>query len=52
MIGLAKRAIERSFPELDEIGRRVKFVEVHYGRNLAERVERDLRRRAEADARA
>ena len=33
---LARRAIERSFPEQTDAERTVRFVEVHYGRPLAE----------------
>ena len=33
---LARRAIERSFPDLTDVERSVRFVEVHYGRHLAE----------------
>lgn len=41
-LGLAHRAIERAFPDLDEWQRRVKFVEVHYGAELADRYRRWL----------
>lgn len=37
-IALSRRAIRRSFPELDEAEQRLKFVEIHYGAALAERV--------------
>ena len=33
---LARRAIERSFPNLTHAERSVRFVEIHYGRDLAE----------------
>jgi len=39
---LAHRAIERAYPELSAWARRVKFVEVHYGADLARRFERWL----------
>lgn len=39
---LAHRAIERAYPELSPWARRVKFVEVHYGTELARRFERWL----------
>ena len=39
---LAHRAIERAYPELGPWARRVKFVEVHYGAELARRFERWL----------
>jgi len=39
---LAHRAIERAYPELGPWARRVKFVEVHYGIELAGRFERWL----------
>jgi hypothetical protein len=39
---LAHRAIECAYPELSPWARRVKFVEVHYGAELARRFERWL----------
>ncbi len=42
---LARRAIERAHPELDKIGRDVEFVRVHYGVELAARLETWLRAR-------
>lgn len=42
---LAERAIAEAFPELGEWDRKLKFVEIHYGRDLAARVARDLERR-------
>jgi hypothetical protein len=39
---LAHRAIERAYPELGLWARRVKFVEVHYGAELAQRFARWL----------
>jgi hypothetical protein len=39
---LAHRAIARAYPELSPWARRVKFVEVHYGAELAGRFERWL----------
>lgn len=38
-IALAHRAIDRAFPELDRAHRRLKFVELHYGADLARRLE-------------
>ena len=38
----AHRAIERAYPELSPWARRVKFVEIHYGAELARRFERWL----------
>ena len=38
-IALSRRAIARNFPELDEHQRRLKFVELHYGAELARRLE-------------
>ena len=45
VIEWARDAIATSFPHLDDIGRRVKFIEVHHGSELAARVERALRAR-------
>lgn len=42
---LARRAIAEAFPDLDQWGQRVKFIEVHHGRVLAARFERYLERR-------
>ena len=39
---LAHRAIERAYPELGPWARGVKFVEIHYGAELARRFERWL----------
>lgn len=39
------RALERAFPSLSEWERKLKFVEVHYGADLAGRMRRDLVRR-------
>jgi hypothetical protein len=39
-IELARRAIERAYPELSPWAQRVKFVEVHYGAELARKFER------------
>ena len=41
-LDLAHRAIERAYPELGPWARGVKFVEVHYGAELARRFERWL----------
>lgn len=35
VIGLARRAIRRSVPALDEQGLALRFVEIHYGPGLA-----------------
>lgn len=44
-IALSRRAIERAFPELDTLHRQLKFVELHYGIELAQRLEVWLRAR-------
>lgn len=41
-LDLAHRAIERAYPELSPWARKVKFVEIHYGAELAQRFERWL----------
>jgi hypothetical protein len=46
---LAHRAIERAYPELGPWARRVKFVEIHYGSELAHRFERWLAERGLLD---
>lgn len=38
-LALARRAIDRAFPDLDPTRRKLKFVELHYGAELAERLE-------------
>jgi len=38
-IALARRAIDRAFPDLDPTRRKLKFVELHYGADLAGRLE-------------
>ena len=38
VIALSRRAIARSFSDLDEGARRLKFVELQYGKDLADRV--------------
>jgi hypothetical protein len=38
-IALARRAIDRAYPELDARRRQLKFVELHYGVELARRLE-------------
>jgi hypothetical protein len=43
VMAMAWRAVEQSFPELDDIGRRAKFIEVNHGRVLAGAFERYLR---------
>jgi hypothetical protein len=42
---LAMRAICGAQPQLDEWQARVRFAEIHYGRDLAARLAADLRRR-------
>ena len=42
---LARRAIANEFPTLDEWQQRVKFVEIHHGKELAQRFARYLARR-------
>lgn len=42
---LARRAIAEAFPDLDQWEHRVKFMEVHHGRELAARFELYLERR-------
>jgi hypothetical protein len=46
----SQRAIARSHPEMSEEERRLLFIEVHYGRDLAERVRRFLAERAHVAA--
>jgi hypothetical protein len=38
VFALSRRAIERAYPELDAIERQLKFVELHYGAELANRL--------------
>jgi hypothetical protein len=45
VIGLSRRAIARANPHLSQQELDVKFVELHYGKELAERLAEDLRRR-------
>ncbi len=45
VIGLSRRAIARANPHLSPQELDVKFVELHYGKELAERLAEDLRRR-------
>lgn len=35
VFSLSKRAIKRAYPELKEAERRIKFIELNYGKNLA-----------------
>ncbi len=44
-IELSRRAIRRRHPELDETGVGLRFIELHYGSDLAARVAADLARR-------
>jgi hypothetical protein len=41
----ARRGILRAHPDLNEADRRLLFIEVHYGRDLADRVRQALSRR-------
>ena len=43
VIALARKAIGRAHPDLNESERGILFVEIHYGRELAERLRRHLR---------
>ena len=45
-IALARRAIDRAWPHLTPLERQLKFVELHYGADLAARLERWLSRRS------
>lgn len=38
VIALSRRAIARSFSELNDADQRLKFVELQYGKDLAERL--------------
>ena len=49
-IGLARRAIARANPDLSRQEVDLKFVELHYGRDLASRVRRYLEERAADEA--
>jgi len=44
-VGLSKRAIARANPDLCAEEVKLKFIELHYGRDLAERVREYLRNR-------
>jgi hypothetical protein len=46
MIGLARRAIRRRFPQLGEREVLLKFVSLHYGPDIAEGLAQDLMRRS------
>jgi hypothetical protein len=39
VFALARRAIERRHPELDKTGRDIEFVRIHYGAELAARLQ-------------
>jgi hypothetical protein len=45
VIGLSRRAIARAQPHLSQQELDVKFVELHYGKGLAEGLAEDLKRR-------
>jgi hypothetical protein len=45
VIGLARRALARSYPGASKGDLDLRFVELHYGRGLAEGVRADLARR-------
>lgn len=47
-VALARRAIARARPDLDETARNVEFVRIHYGAELAARLERWLHARRDA----
>ena len=47
VIGLARRAIQRANPQLSPREALVRFVALHYGPELAERLDRDLRQRSQ-----
>ena len=47
VIALSRRAIARVHPEYTELEVGLKFVEVHYGVDLAERVRERLRRKGQ-----
>lgn len=49
VIGLARAAIRRRCPDLDERQVLLRFVELHYGAELAEKLRNDLARRMPAD---
>ncbi len=42
---LSRRAIARAFPDLNPDERKLKFIELHYGRECAEQVRQYLRER-------
>ncbi len=46
VIGLARRAIRRSLPEASEAEVQLRFVELHYGRELSRELRRYLAARA------
>lgn len=46
VIDASRRAIARRHPELDARGRQLRWVELHYGHDLADRVRRYLAERA------
>ena len=45
-MGAARRGIARACPELDATERDLRFVAIHYGRDLADAVRAELARRA------
>ena len=45
VIGLSRRAIARAHPHLSQQELDVKFVELHYGKGLAEGLAEDLKKR-------
>jgi len=51
VIGAARRALARTSPQASQRHLDVRFVALHYGRELAERLEQELARR-DADSRA
>ncbi len=44
-VGLSKRAIARANPDMSPEELKLRFIELHYGRDLAERVREYLRNR-------
>jgi hypothetical protein len=47
VIGLARRAIQRANPQLSPQDALVRFVAIHYGPELAERLHQDLKQRSQ-----
>jgi hypothetical protein len=47
VIGLARRAIQRAGPQLDLQEALIRFVEIYYGPELAQRLRTDLQQRSQ-----